>query len=96
MKYAGIANNEVIIIKETFARPTFPNTLDGDEVITVECDDTVQLGDKYVDGEIIGTKEPIEEQTQLDRIEEQVNNIATNGTSWESMAQAISEGVNEV
>lgn len=43
------------------------------------------------------TPDPIEpEPTQLDRIEEQVNNIATNGTSWDSMAQAISEGVNEV
>lgn len=41
--------------------------------------------------------EPVEpEPTQLDRIEETVNNIATNSTSWDAMAQAISEGVNEV
>lgn len=95
MKYAGVSNGYVIIVKETNVRPHFPNTNDGDEVITVECDDTVQVGDEYVDGEIIGTKTE-EEQTQLDRIEKAVNDIAVNGTSWNEMAQAIAEGVNEI
>lgn len=34
--------------------------------------------------------------TQLDRIEAVVNDIAKNSVSWDTMAQAISEGVNEV
>ena len=72
MKYAGILNNKVIIVKETNVRPHFPNTNDGEEVITVECDDTVQVGDEYVDGEIVGTK-TTENKTQLDRIEEAVS-----------------------
>lgn len=40
--------------------------------------------------------EPVPQPTQLDRIEEAVNNIATNSTSWDVMAEAINEGVNEV
>lgn len=58
---------------------------------------------KYIDvveEEIIDPEEPIpgleQEKTQLDRIEETVNKIAEDGTSWDSMAMAISEGVNDV
>lgn len=72
MKYAGILNDKVIIVKETNVRPHFPNTNDNEEVITVECDDTVQVGDEYINGEIVGTN-TIKKQTQLDRIEEAVS-----------------------
>ena len=36
------------------------------------------------------------EPTQLDRIESVVNSIAENGTSYDEMAAAIAEGVNDV
>lgn len=45
----------------------------------------------------IEPEEPVEtDPTQLDRIESVVNDIAKNSVSWDTMAQAISEGVNEV
>ena len=70
MKYAGIVNNTVIIIDEINEKPVYPPTNDGLKVITMECDDTVQVGDKVVDGKIIGTYNPKPEPTQLDKLEE--------------------------
>jgi len=69
-----------------------------DNMIPVEDDFEVGTR-KYVDGEWVEYEpEPLPdtEPSQLDRIEEQVNNIATNSTSWDSMAEAINEGVNEI
>ena len=40
--------------------------------------------------------EQAEGPSQLDRIEKTVNKMAEDGTSWDSMAMAIAEGVNEV
>ena len=71
MKYAGVANGRVIIIEEKAIPPKYPPTNDGIEVETVECDETVQLGDVVENGVIVGTYVPKEPQpTQADRIEE--------------------------
>lgn len=40
--------------------------------------------------------EPEQPETQLDRIENAVNDIAKNNTSYAEMASAIAEGVNSV
>lgn len=68
MKYAGILNDTVVIVEENFKPPVYPPTNDGLKITTVECDDTVQIGDKVVDGKIIGTyrpKEPEPTETEL-------------------------------
>lgn len=66
----------------------------------ISIDDDFELGSKkYVNGEWVEYEpEPMPEPelTQLDRIENTVNDIATNSTSWDAMASAINEGVNEV
>lgn len=63
------------------------------------------IGDGWVEvseEEIIGIVpewfEELEEkeETQLDRIESVVNDIAKNNTSYSEMAQAIAEGVNDI
>ena len=52
-------------------------------------------GMKYDNGEWLEVKtEQVE--SQLDRIETAVNDIAKNNTSYAEMASAISEGVNEI
>nr|DAU66766.1 MAG TPA: hypothetical protein [Caudoviricetes sp.] len=69
--YAGILNNTVVIVTKRNQKPIFPPDPFGNEILVLKCDETVQLGDKYVDGKLIGTKVP--ELTQLDRIETAVN-----------------------
>lgn len=52
----------------------------------------------YLNGEIVYEEiiEPKQPETQLDRIENAVNDIAKNNTSYAEMAQAIAEGVNDI
>ena len=68
MKFAGILDNTVIIIEEKNQKPIYPTTNDGKNIIVMECDNTVKIGDKVVDGKIVGTQIP--EPTQLDKLEE--------------------------
>ena len=69
-----------------------------DTMIPLETYDTSLLGKRYEDGEWVEVELPeIEPQeTQLDRIESAVNDIAKNNTSYAEMAQAIAEGVNDI
>ncbi len=53
------------------------------------------IGKKYENGEWLEVKQKPQE-TQLDRIESAVNDIAKNNTSYAEMAQAIAEGVNDI
>ena len=66
-------------------------------ITVVEIDES---GNETVVGVIEKGKpsdEPVEpEPTQLDRIEATVNGIAENGTNYNEMAAAITEGVNDV
>lgn len=68
MKFAGILDDTVIIIEEKNQKPIYPTTNDGKNIIVMECDNTVKIGDKVVDGKIVGTQIP--EPTQLDKLEE--------------------------
>ena len=68
-----VLKNIVIDIKLDNKPPIYPPDPDGNEVIAVECDDSVKLGMLYKNGEFLG-KEPDNispQPTQLDRIEEQ-------------------------
>lgn len=69
-RYAAILKDRVIDVKESNYKPIYPPDIDNNSIIVLECDDTVQIGDIYADGKIIGTK--VVEPTQLDRIEEAV------------------------
>lgn len=53
------------------------------------------LGMKYKNGEWLEVEQELHE-TQLDRIENAVNDIAKNNTSYTEMASAIAEGVNDI
>ena len=60
--------------------------------------DDKQYNVYYRNGEIVYEEipEPEPQETQLDRIESAVNDIAKNNTSYAEMAQAIAEGVNAI
>ena len=64
--------------------------------------DDFELGGKKYDietgewVEYIPEPTPTPEPSQLDRIEATVNDIAENGTNYDEMAAAITEGVNDV
>jgi hypothetical protein len=88
MIYAMILRNRVIgILKDQVSKPNWPNDPQGDPVIAVECNETIELGMGYnfetkEFGEYIPTEndyitniiiEHIPEPTQLDRIEEAIN-----------------------
>ena len=73
MKFAGILDDTVIIIEEKNEKPVYPPTNDGLKVITMECDDTVQIGDKVIDGIIVGTYVPKEpEMTEQELIQAEI------------------------
>lgn len=67
--------NRVIDIIESDYIPKFPPDQEGNTVIAIECDSTVQIGDEFKNGIIIGTN--IVEPTQLSRIEEAVSKSIT-------------------
>ena len=57
MKYAMIANDLVIGIVESETTPYWPPLDTGKQVYAKQCDQSVQIGDKVIDGEILGTKD---------------------------------------
>lgn len=66
-RYAMILNNVVIDIVYSGEVPVYPPDIDGNQVIAMECEANVQIGDKVVDGVIIGTYvPPIPEPTNSD------------------------------
>ena len=71
-----------------------------DTMIPLETYDTSLLGKRYEDGEWVEVEVELPEiepqETQLDRIESAVNDIAKNNTSYAEMASAIAEGVNDI
>lgn len=94
MKYAGIVNGTVIIIDEINEKPVYPPTNDGLKVITMECDDTVQVGDKVVDGKIIGTYNPKPEPSQLAKLEE--NQLALMEAVADQYEEHIENRINDM
>lgn len=71
-RYAMIIKSTVIDIVEKDYPPVYPPDPDGNQVLAMECEENVQVGDQIIDGIIVGTKKK-KEKTQLDRIEEAVN-----------------------
>ena len=71
-KYAMVLQDRVIDIVTKDFPPVYPPDQEGNAVVAIQCDDTVQVGDMVVDGILVGTKTK-KEATQLDRIEEAVN-----------------------
>ena len=62
----------------------------GDDWIEISEDEILEIAPEWFE-------EPEEkEETQLDRIESTVNDIAKNNTSYAEMAAAIAEGVNDI
>lgn len=82
--------NRVIDIVESDYIPRFPPDQEGNTVIAIECDDTVQIGDEFKNDVIIGTN--IVKPTQLDRIEEAVKQSKQDIIDNYTM-QLIEEGV---
>ena len=59
-RYAMILLNRVINIEKAEETPQYPPDQEGNKVTAIECDDTVQIGDKVIDGIIVGTYVPKE------------------------------------
>ena len=72
--------------------------VDKPTMIPLDSYNTSLLGKRYDNGKWYEVEQPEPEhtETQLDRIESAVNNIAKNNTSYAEMAQAIAEGVNAI
>ena len=66
-KYAMVLLGTVIDVIESDTVPHYPPDPDGNPVITMECDNTVQKGDIVENGIIVGTYVP--QPTQLDQIQ---------------------------
>lgn len=67
-RYAAILLNRVINIEKAEETPQYPPDQEGNKVTAMECDDTVQIGDKVIDGIIVGTyvpKEPEPSETEI-------------------------------
>lgn len=105
MTYAMVLQNRVIgVLQNQTEEPHWPPDPAGNPVTAIPCDDTVTLGmiydpetgtfSEYIPPE--PEPEPIPEPTQLDRIEEKVNEIASESISISKVEAAIMEGVNDV
>lgn len=99
MNYAMILNNTIIdILQNQTTEPHWPPDQYGNSVTAVPCDDTVALGMNYDPetgnfSEYISPEpepEPIPEPTQLDRIEEAINQSNT------LLSQSYSEIENKI
>ena len=67
-RYAMILLNRVINIEKAEEAPQYPQDQEGNKVTAMDCDDTVQIGDKVIDGIIVGTyvpKEPEPSETEI-------------------------------
>ena len=54
--------------------PQYPPDQEGNKVTAMECDDTVQIGDKVIDGIIVGTYVPKEpEMTEQELIQAEIS-----------------------
>jgi len=60
----------------------------GDDWLEVSEDEILEIAPEWLDES--------KNETQLDRIETAVNDIAKNSTSYAEMASAIAEGVNDI
>lgn len=105
MDYAMVLQNRVIgVLENQETEPYWPPDPAGNPVTAIPCDDTVTLGmiydpetgtfSEYIPPE--PEPEPIPEPSQLDRIEEKVNEIASESISISKVEAAIMEGVNDV
>lgn len=81
MKYAMIANDLVIGIVESETTPYWPPLDTGKQVYAKQCDQSVQIGDKVIDGEILGTKDWFSElkSQKINEIINECQNIIYNG-----------------
>ena len=75
MRYAMILKNKVIDIKMSDIVPCYPPDEQGNPVIAIECDETIELGMIYNEetGEFTEYIPPELVPSQLDRIEEALN-----------------------
>ena len=72
-RYAMILLNRVINIEKAQEAPQYPPDQEGNKVTAMECDDTVQIGDKVIDGIIVGTYVPKEpEMTEQELIQTEI------------------------
>ena len=72
-RYAMILLNRVINIEKAEEAPQYPPDQEGNKVTAMECDDTVQIGDKVIDGIIVGTYLPKEsEMTEQELIQAEI------------------------
>ena len=103
--YAMICNNRVIeVLYDLEVAPNWPPDPTGNPVISVQCPDeaTRDWGYNPETGELfepipIEPEEPTTpEPTQMDRIEEMLNDLTSGTISADSISEAILEGVNEV
>ena len=103
--YAMICNNRVIeVLYDQEVAPIWPPDAVGNPVTTVECS-AEATRDWVYNPETGEVSEPIPveleeptapEPTQMDRIEEMLNNLTSGTISADGIAEAIAEGVNEV
>lgn len=73
-KFAMVLLDQVIDVIENDYPPKYPPDQEGNEVLTIGCDDTVQVGDIMENGILIGTKIP--QPTQLDQIQSMIDYLA--------------------
>ena len=72
-RYAMILLNRVINVEKAEETPQYPPDQEGNKVTAMECDDTVQIGDKVIDGIIVGTYVPKEpEMTEQELIQTEI------------------------
>lgn len=83
-KYAMILNNLVIDIVENDIPPVYPPDPKGNIVTAIECDDTIELGMGYYDGE--GFREYILPPRELSEFETLLQEIQRKNTDIENSA----------
>lgn len=103
--YAMICNNQVIeVLCDLEETPNWPPDPSGNPVTSVECSAEATRDWVYnpETGEVsepilVEPEEPtVPEPTQMDRIEEMLNDLTSGTISADSISEAILEGVNEV
>lgn len=109
MDYAMICNNRVVeVLLDQNTKPKWPPTVYGEQIIAVECDNTVERGMMYNPeagtfafpyteaNEPIIEDEEVSVNERLNRIETMLNTLTADTVTTDSILEAIEKGVNEV
>lgn len=101
MIYAMLVENMVIDIKQSDAPPKYPPTQYGEEVIAIECDESVEIGMVYDSetGEFLFPEpekisEPEPKQPTNKEIMDKLNEMTSGMVSTTELDSAYREGVN--